>query len=179
MGWASGLMAAGISAVSALDAKGKRLDAEAELESMQLPRYRKNQSIIDHYDNAMRKYMVSPTETAEFKQSKKDINQSTIQGLSAMRDRRVGDPSALIAGQNNSILKAASFAEQDKNRQAQVANSAYGEAAAEKDRDYNYNVLQPFQMKYNLLAKKAAALAAKQSKQEESLYRGFAGMAGG
>lgn len=158
-----------IQAVMGIDAGSKARDAESELENMQVPSYRRNQSILDFYDEALRKYKVHPTETAEYKLGKQQINQGTIQGLKEGQNRRSGMAiiPSLISGQNNSLLKLAAKAEQDKSRQASIVSSAAGPAMAEHDREYQYNQIWPFQKKYNLLAMKAANLSKRQTANEQ------------
>ncbi len=162
---ASGL----IQGVMGIVAGTRARDAESELENMQVPTYRRNQSILDFYNTALQKYKTQPTETAEYKLGKQQIGQNTIQGLKEAQSRRSGLAilPTLISGQNNSLLKLAAKAEQDKSRQASIVSQAAGPAQAELDREYQYNQIWPFQKKYNLLAMKAAALSKRQTANEQ------------
>jgi len=63
---ASGL----IQGVMGIVAGTRARDAESELENMQVPTYRRNQSILDFYNTALQKYKTQPTETAEYKLGK-------------------------------------------------------------------------------------------------------------
>lgn len=175
------IIAAGIQGVSALDKAEKRKDAENELENMQVPSYTRNQSIIDYYDEALRKYKVSPTESAGYKLQKQNINQSVTQGLSALQGRRSGLAGipALMSMKSNNLLKAAASAEADKSRQASIVGQAAGLAAQEKDREYQYNQIWPFQKKYNLLALKAANYAKAQNAREQGAFSSLGGAIGG
>ncbi len=162
---ASGLIQGVMGIVAGIKAR----DAENELENMQVPSYRRNQSILDFYDEALRKYKTQPTETAEYKLGKQQIGQGTVQGISALRDRRsaLAGVSSLISGQNNSLLKLAAKSEQDKSRQAGIVSNAGNAASRELDKEYQYNQIWPFQKKYNLLAMKAAALSKRQTANEQ------------
>ena len=163
------IMSGLIQGVMGIAAGTKARDAENELENMQVPSYKRNQGIIDYYDEALRKYKVAPTESAGYKVNKQNIMQGTTQGLKALQDRRSGLAGipTLIGNQNNSLLKAAVQAEQDKSRQASIVSSAAGQAMAEHDREYQYNQIWPYQKKYNLLAMKAAALSKRQTANEQ------------
>ena len=178
MGWIQAIAGA-IQGVSAWDKSEKRKDVELELEKLGSPTYRKNQSIIDFYDEALRKYKVSPTETAEYKLQKQNINQGVIQGLNAFQNRRsaMGGVSSLISGQNNALLKAASKAEQDKQRQGAIVSNAAQSASAENLRDYQLNQRAPFEQKYNLLAAKAAGLSKVQNAQTQNAYSNLSAFA--
>lgn len=178
MGWIGKLFGAAISGVSALDAGGKRKDAENELENMQTPIYRRNQGILDFYDNALRKYNVQPTETTEYKLAKQNIGQGVVQGLNAAQDRRSGLAAipSLISGQNNALLKAAINAENQKQRQAGTVLQAGNQATAEKMREYRFNEMGPFEKKYNLLAMKAAGLSRKETAGMQGLYNSLGSM---
>lgn len=162
-----------ISGASSVIKGEERKDVERKLENMQTPTYRRNQSIIDFYDEALRKYKVTPTETAAYKIDKQNAMQGTTQGLRALQDRRSGLAGipALISGQNNALLKASVRAEQDKSRQAGIVSNAASAASAERMRDFQYNNIAPFEKEYNLLARKAAGLAAAQNKATENAYK--------
>lgn len=162
-----------ISGASSVIKGEERKDVERKLENMQTPTYRRNQSIIDFYDEALRKYKVNPTETAAYKVDRQNAMQATTQGLRALQDRRSGlaGVPALISGQNNALLRASVRAEQDKSRQAGIVSNAASAASAERMRDFQYNNIAPFEKEYNLLARKAAGLAAAQNKATENAYK--------
>lgn len=171
----SGLLQGGL----AISKGAERKSAERELERMQVPMYRPNRSILDFYDEALRKYKTSPTDSAEYKMDKQNIMQGTTQGLSSLNKLRSGDVSNIIQNQNNSLLKAAVKAEQNKRNQAGIVLNAAGQQAAELDRQYQYNQIWPFQKKYNLLALKAANSAKAENAYTQGAFNSISSAAGG
>ncbi len=181
------LITAGISAYSALRNKKKAKDAEKQMEDSlkNTPQYRQNQSILNYYDEALRKYNVSPSDTREYKVASQNIKQGTVQGLKAAQDRRSGMAviPTLIANQNNSLLTAAVRAEQKKAQEFDTLGRATGMKAGEDKVAFQQNQMYPFEARYNLLSMKAAGERANQRQNTSNLYTnlGAAGsiMAGG
>lgn len=166
------LITAGVSAYSAINAANKRKKAERGLESMDTPKYSPNQSILDYYSKALQKYNTNPTDSAEYKLQKQNIQQGTTQGISASNNRRGGGANvpALIQGQNNALLNAAVAGEQRKAQEFGVLGQATQMKSQEDSKAFNQNVIAPFEKNYNLLAMKAGNQAQVQNSATQNLY---------
>jgi len=167
------LITAAISLGSSAVAKRKAKQAEKEAENMLggSPKYKPNQSILNYYDEALRRYQTSPTDTAQYKMDKQNIKQSTVQGLSSLNKLRIGDVSNLIQGQNNSLLKAMTNAENRKPQEFQVLGQAARMKAGEDSAAFRQNELYPFEGKYNLMTMRAAGERANQRQSTQNAYQ--------
>ena len=166
------LITAAMSLGSAAVAKRKAKQAEKEAETMLggAPKYRPNQSILNYYDEALRRYNVAPTDTSQYKMDKQNIKQGTVQGLSSLNKLRSGDVSNLIQGQNTSLLRAAANAENRKAQEFNVLGQAAGIKAGQEAKAFQQNELYPFEGKYNLMTMKAAGERASQRQATKNLY---------
>ena len=157
MSWvAAGVASAALTAsiVKSVKASSEKKKSERALEEY-ADSYKPNQSIMDYYNESLKRYNVSPTDSAFYKRSIGDINTATATGISSLQDRR-----SAIAGMPY-LLRAANEAKLNAN------------VAAEKEKDYRFNQLggattlkateekYPFEMKYNLLALKAGGANAR------------------
>lgn len=176
------LVTALISGASALKKRKDAKDAETAAEEAlkNSPKYAANRSILNYYDEALRKYNVNPTDTREFKATKQGINQGTVQGLRALQDRRSGlaGVPTLVANQNNSLLKAAVNSENRKAQELGVVGQAAGMKAGEESAAFRQNELYPFEGRYNLLTMKAAGARAGQRQDTQNLYNNASAAAG-
>jgi len=153
------LLQAGAGIVQSIIGGAKARKTQRELERMESPLYRQNQSILDYYNTALSRYNVSPTDSSMYKRNMQNINRGVASGVSSLQDKRsslAGLPSILRAA-NDAKLDTEVAAENERNnRFAQVGNAA--EMKAGEDRmAYQYNELMPFERKYNLKAAKAGA----------------------
>lgn len=173
------LITAAMSLGSSAVAKRKAKQAEKEAENMLggSPKYKPNQSILNYYDEALRRYQTSPTDTAQYKRDKQNIKQSTVQGLSSLNKLRIGDVSNLIQGQNNSLLKAAVNAENRKQQEFGVLGQAAGMKAGQEAKAFQQNELYPFEGKYNLMTMKAAGERANQRQSTQNAYQNLSAAA--
>lgn len=149
----------GTSFYTGMHAKDKAEDAEHNLKAMALnaPKYKANQSILDFYQSSLQKYNTNPTDSAQYKLANQQIKQGTVQGLNALRDRRLGGGvSSLINNQNNALLKAAANGESRKSGELSVLGHAAGMKAQEEGKAFNYNQIRPYEAQYNLEAMRAA-----------------------
>jgi len=172
MPWLVPLVTTAYSVYSSANAASKAKKAERQLEGMQPPTYRPNQSILNYYDEALRRYNVAPTETAQYKVDKQNIEQGVIQGLKAAQDRRgaMATIPSLMLGRNRSLLQSAVNAENRKARDFSVLGQATGMKAGEGMKEFQYNQLAPFEKNYNLLAMKAAGERANQRLASQNTY---------
>jgi len=167
------LITAAMSLGSAAVQKRKAKLAEKEAENMigGSPKYKPNQSILNYYENALRKFNTAPTDTAQYKSDKQNIKQSTVQALSSLNKLRLGDVSNIIQGQNNSLLKAAVNAENRKAQEFAVLGQASQMKAGQDAKAFQQNELYPFEAKYNLLTMKAAGERANQRQSTQNAYQ--------
>jgi hypothetical protein len=165
----------GSSAVKARKAKQAEKELEASLNNT--PKYRQNQSILNYYDAALRKYQTSPTDTAEYKRDVRDIKQGTVQGLSSLNKLRSGNVANIIQGQNNSLLNAAIKAESKKPQEFSVVGQAAGMKTGEDKAAFSQNELYPFEGKYNLMSMKAAGRRADQRQSSQNAYNNISAAA--
>lgn len=150
------LIAGGIQAGTASE-KAKR--AQRQLENMNPPPYKENQSISDFYREALRKYNLNPTDTREYKATAQGIKQGTVQGLNYLQDRRSGLAGVpnLIANQNKGLLDTAINQERRKDIDLSVLGDATSLKSREGDKEFQFNKIAPFEKNYNLLALKGGA----------------------
>lgn len=163
--------------------------AQKELEGLQTPTYTPNQAIGDYYNKALARYSLSPYESALYKLQTQNIGRGTAQGISALKDRRlgIGGISSLVQNQNDALLKAAAAAEGEQGQRLSQLGSAAGLKAGEDRAAFQYNQVMPYEKKYNLLAMKAQGgsqvlnaglqnvFGGLQTQQELSLIKGMYG----
>lgn len=150
--------------------KAKKAEKAAEDSLNSAPKYKPNQSILNYYDTALRRFNTSPTDTAQYKMDKQNIRQGTTQALSALNKLRSGDVANIIQGQNNSLLRAAVNAENRKVQEFNVLGQAAGMKAGQEAKAFQQNELYPFEGKYNLLTMKAAGHRADQRQSLQNAY---------
>lgn len=174
MPWVIPLVTAAYSVYNAASSASKAKKSERGLEESlkNTPQYRPNQSILNYYDEALRKYNVNPSDTREYKLAKQDINQGAVQGLRSLQDRRSGLAGipTLIANKNNFLLRAAVDAERRKAQEFSVLGQATQMKAGEQRQAFQQNEMYPFEARYNLLAMKAAGARADQRTSTENAF---------
>lgn len=144
------------SGASAINNYNQARKDEYKLENTKNPTYSESPSILSYYQNALQRYNTQPTDTAEYKLQDQNIKQGTAQGVAALQGRRSGAVSSLINTQNNGLLKAAVAGENKKAQEFGVLGNATAMKAAEDQKVFQYNSINPFEKNYNLLAMKAA-----------------------
>ncbi len=144
---------------------GKR-KAEKNLER-HINSYQKNPSIMDYYSKALNNYNANPYNSASYRNATQTAGRGLATGINALGDRRsvlAGLP-ALTQGYADAGLKAAANAE----RERAGALSQLGNATAMKAREDRV----PFDMKYNLLAQKAAGANATKAAGWKNIFGGL------
>lgn len=133
--------------------------ARRELENLQLPTYTPAKSIQDYYTQAQQRYNLSPYQSTLYNMQQQNAGRATAAGLAGLQDRRsaLGGINALVQGQNDSMLKAASMAEQQKAQQFSQLGQASGMMGQEERQAFQINKMMPYEKKYNLAAMKAQA----------------------
>ena len=181
MPWIIPLVTAGVSVYQAASSASKAKKAERSLEESlkNTPKYKPNQSILNYYDEALRKYNTNPSDTREYKLASQDIKQGTVQGLKALQDRRSGlaGVPTLIGNQNNSLLNAAVRSEQEKARQFGVVGQAAGMKTGEDKAAFQQNEVYPFESRYNLMSMNAAGNRADQRQNTQNAFNNASGAA--
>lgn len=131
--------------------------ARRDLENLQLPTYTPAKSISDYYAEAKNRYGISPYASTLYKTTQQGIGRNINQGISALRDRRlgIGGISSLIQGANDATLKSSIAAEQEQNQRFGQYGQAANAMAGEERQAFNINQMMPYEKKYNLLAMKA------------------------
>lgn len=176
------LITGALSLISSARAKKKANDDEKQAEDSlnNAPKYSPNRSILNFYDEALRKYETNPTDTREYKATQQGIKQGVVQGLNALRDRRSGlaGTPALITSQNNALLNAAVKSEQKKAQEFGVLGQASQMKAGEDNKAFQQNEIYPFEGKYNLLTLKTAGNRAVQRQETQNAYNNLSAAAG-
>ncbi len=144
---------------------GKRR-AEKKLENY-INSYKKNESIMDFYTKALNNYNANPYSSASYQQATKEAQRGQSAGINALGDRRsiLSGLPQLVTATNNASLRAAANAEREKAGALQALGGATRMKAAEDK--------YPFEMKYNLLAQKAAGANATKSAGWRNIFGGL------
>jgi hypothetical protein len=129
--------------------------------------YQKNQSIMDYYNKALSKYNVNPYTSASYKNATQTAGRGLATGISALGDRRsaLAGITGLVQGYDDAGLRAAANAERES---AQALNTL-GNATSMKAREDRV----PFDLKYNLLAQKAAGANATKAAGWNNIWGGL------
>lgn len=140
--------------------------AERDLENY-ANSYKKNESIMDYYTKALNRYNQNPYNSASYTSAMKTANRGLSTGINTLQDRRsvlAGLP-GLVAGYNDAGLKATANAEREQG----AALNTLGTATQMKAREDKY----PFELKYNLLAAKAAGANAQKAAGWQNIFGGL------
>jgi hypothetical protein len=131
--------------------------AQKQLNKLQAPQYKQNQSIMDFYNEAMKRYNVSPTDSAMYKRQMQGVDRNVAAGLNSLQDRRSGiaGVSSILRAGNDAALNANVAAEAERSNRFGQLGSAAGMKAGEDDKAFQFNQYMPFERKYNLLSQKA------------------------
>lgn len=167
------LITTAFSLLSSASQKKKAKEAEKNAENMidGSPKYRPNQSILNYYKEALSRFNTAPTDTAQYKSDKQNIKQGTTQALSSLNKLRTGDVANIVQGQNNSLLKAMTNAENRKAQEFNVLGQAANMKAGQEAKAFQQNELYPFEAKYNLQTMKAGGYRAAQRQATQNAYQ--------
>lgn len=147
--------------------------ARKQLENLQTPTYTPSKSITDYYNQALNRYQQSPYQTNLYKMQAQSIARGTQQGISALKERRVGDISSLIQQQNDASLKAAAAAEQQQGQNFAQLGSASQAMAGEERKAFDINKMLPYQAKRDILMQKAAGSTQLMNAGLQNIYGGL------
>lgn len=138
-------IAAGVAqtAIGAAQAKKARKAIEDQANA-----YKPNQSIMDYYSEALKRYNVNTSDSAFYKRNIGNINRQTAGALGNLQSRRsavAGTPYILRAANDATLNTEVAAEGMKENRFGQLGGTIGMKAQEEK---------YPFEMKYNLLAMK-------------------------
>jgi hypothetical protein len=123
------------------------------------PKYGEDTGIMGYYNQALQRAGVSPAQSSMYKRQMQNIGRSAAQGLQASQDRRGGlaAASSISRGMSDAALAAEGAAEAQQERRFGLLGSAAQMAAGERRRAFDINVMQPFEMKRQMAAQRAAS----------------------
>jgi hypothetical protein len=153
-------------AFSGVKKANKNLEAHANS-------YKPNESIADYYNKSLAKYNPNPYNSLSYQNATNKIQGNLATGISTSQDRRGGLATigSLVSGANSANANAAAAAE----AQSGADLNRLGQAAGMKTREDKV----PFDLKYNLLAAKAAAAAKTKSDGLQNIFGGLSTVASG
>jgi len=122
------------------------------------PKYGEDTGIMGYYNQALQRAGVSPAQSSMYKRQMQNIGRSAAQGLQAAQDRRGGlaAASSISRGMSDAALAAEGAAEAQQERRFGLLGSAAQMAAGERRRAFDINVMQPWEMKRQMAAQRAA-----------------------
>lgn len=159
---------AGAIQTSSANRKAKRAEQAVEDAANS---YKPNQSIMDYYSEALKRYNVNPSDSAFYKRNIGNINRQTAGALSSLQSRRsavAGTPYILRAA-NDATLNTEVAAENEKDQRFGALGGVTGAKAAEEK--------YPFELKYNLQSLKAGAGAQGVNAGLNNIYGGLSSAA--
>jgi len=173
MSWAA-IVVGGVSiaagAIQTSSANKKRKSAENALEE-QANSYKPNQSIMDYYSEALKRYNVNPSDSAFYKRNIGNINRQTAGALGNLQSRRsavAGTPYILRAANDATLDTEVAAEGMKEGRFGQLGGITGMKAQEEK---------YPFEMRYNLQSLKAGAGAQGVNAGLSNIYGGLSSAA--
>ena len=127
--------------------------AQRQLSKLESPQYQKSKSILDFYNDALRRYNVSPTDSALYKTQVDNIDRNMASAIHYGGDNTTA--SSILRAANEAKLDASAAAEAERSNRFGQLGAAAGMKAQEDDKAFQYNQYMPFERKFNLLAMKA------------------------
>lgn len=133
------------------------------LESLILrsPQYKPDEGIMGLYRQYLERAGVSPTQSALYKRQMQNIGRTGATGmLNLQRSGDVlGGTSSLTRQLSDAALNAEVAAEQQRNQLAGQALGSAQLASGEKQREFDINVVRPWQLRAQMAGQKGAAAA--------------------
>jgi hypothetical protein len=122
------------------------------------PKYGEDTGIMGYYNQALGRAGYDPRQSSFYKSQMQNIGRSAAQGLQGAQDRRGGlaAASSISRGMSDAALAAEGAAEAQQERRFGLLGSAAQMAAGERRRAFDINVMQPFEMKRQMAAQRAA-----------------------
>lgn len=156
----------------------KAKKAQKELENLQTPQYQESKSILDYYNNALKRYNTNPYQSQQYQNATNLAGRSTAAGLNALGGRAsaVGGVGRLAALQNEQGLRAGAMAEQDQSQRFGQLGGAAQLQSGEDRAAFQQNKIAPYEKKYNLLAMKAGAANQTANAGISNIFGGLSGV---
>ena len=123
------------------------------------PKYGEDTGIMGYYNQALGRAGYDPRQSSFYKSQMQNIGRSAAQGLQGAQDRRGGlsAASSIARNMSNAALAAEGAAEAQQERRFGLLGSAAQMAAGERRQAFNINVMQPFEMRRQMAAQRAAS----------------------
>lgn len=163
--------ASGIGAISK-GAKKKAALNEFENLSNNTPKYGGDEGISRYYNEALRRYNVSPTQSAMYKRGQQDVQRNLatgISGLQGLRSGLAGIP-ALAQQANDASLNNEVAAENEQGKRFSELGSATGMKNNDDVFKFKTNTIDPYQLKLSLASMKAGAATDAQHNATSNFY---------
>lgn len=137
--------------------QAKKQQRALESKANGAPTYGPNKSINDYYQTALGRYNVDPTNSLQYQQAQRGINNNLASGISAIQDRRsAGALPRLMSAADNQLTNAGVRAEQSQNQRFNELGRATQMKSGDDRYAFNVNQEQPYQRQYDLIAQKAS-----------------------
>ena len=122
------------------------------------PKNGEDTGIMGYYNQALGRAGYDPRQSSFYKSQMQNIGRSAAQGLQGAQDRRGGlsAASSIARNMSNAALAAEGAAEAQQERRFGLLGSAAQMAAGERRRAFDINVMQPWEMKRQMAAQRAA-----------------------
>lgn len=123
------------------------------------PQYKADEGIMGYYNQALQRAGVSPTESALYKRQMQNIGRSAATGLRAAQQQRggaMGAASSIARGMSDAALAAETAAEQQQAQRFGALGAAAQMAAGQRQREFDINVMQPWQIRAQMAGQRAA-----------------------
>lgn len=123
------------------------------------PQTEADKNLLSYENTALQRALTSPTSSAMYKRQMQNIGRNAATGLRAAQDRRSGlaAASSLARQSNDAALNAEVAAEQQQGQRFSQAYAPIMAGARERQRVFEQNVMQPWQMRAQMYGQKAAA----------------------
>jgi hypothetical protein len=124
-----------------------------------MPQYTPDTGIMSYYNQALQRAGYDPRQSSFYKSQMQNIGRIAAQGLQGAQDRRGGlaTASSISRGMSKAALDAEGAAEAQQERRFGLLGSAAQMAGRERRQAFDINVMQPFEMRRQMAAQRAAS----------------------
>lgn len=155
---------------------GKRkAQRDMEQQAANSPIYSGSRPIADYYNQAKARYGVSPYQSAQYLQSKKQANRATAAGLNTLQGRgaALAGVGKLTALNNDAMERAGVNATNEQSRRFGQLGSAANMQSADDLKKFQINQLDPYNRRLQLAMMKAGAAGAEKGAGISNLFGGL------
>jgi len=152
------LVPAAIGAYEAISGGIRNAQARKAAQNMQQTPYAPDSGIQQFYQEALNRYNTSPYNSLLYGMQQQNVNRSQNTALMGLQNRRdaIGGISSVVQSGNDSLLKAAGVAQNQRNQAFNVLGGAARSNAQQNQLAYNINTAQPFQRQFQLALARAS-----------------------